>query len=273
MGQGMKNDFLELPDLASERLGGVVLSANDEFFAPKENLLKPQKAVWREDKYTDRDKWMEGGETRRRRTPGYDECLIRLGLPGIVQGVLVDTAFFRGNYPEECSIEGCFAPEADLAMLEHIQWTELLKKRGLKGDRENAFIVRGRAAVTHLRFRIFPDGGVARLRVHGTVLPDWNGAGGLSQEIDLAAISQGGQVLGCSDMFFGPRHNLIMPGRAANMGDGWETRRRRGPGNDWVILRLGARGTVRRVEVDTNHFKGNYPDTCSLEGVFAPQAL
>jgi allantoicase len=254
-------------ELASERLGGSVLYANDDFFAEKENLLKPSKAVWKEHEYTDRGKWMDGWESRRKRVPGYDFAIVRLGLPGVVHGVVVDTAFFRGNYPESCSIEGTsMRVDASVDELLAADWRELLPRSPLKGDSENEFAIASNDAVTHLRFNIFPDGGVARLRVYGEVVPDWRLVGGLGNEVDLAAAENGAEVLTCSDMFFGPKHNLIVPGRAHNMSDGWETRRRRGPGHDWVIVKLATEGHVRRVELDTNHFKGNYPDTASLEG-------
>jgi allantoicase len=259
--------FRDLIDLASERLGGSVLYANDDFFAEKENLLKLSKAVWKEHEYTDRGKWMDGWESRRKRVAGHDFAILRLGAPGIVRGAVVDTSFFRGNYPESCSIEATSARvDAGVEPLLAAEWRELLPPSPLQGDSENPFDIAGDAAVTHLRFNIFPDGGVARLRIHGEIIPEWRLAGGLANEIDLAAVENGGDVVTCSDMFFGPKHNLIMPGRAHNMSDGWETRRRRGPGHDWVIVRLGAEGRIRRIEVDTNHFKGNYPDTASIEG-------
>jgi allantoicase len=257
----------DLLDLASERLGGSVLYANDDYFAEKENLLKPAKAIWKEHEYTDRGKWMDGWESRRKRVPGYDFTIIRLGLRGVVRGVVVDTAFFRGNYPESCSIEGTsMRVDAPVDALLAAEWREILPRSPLQGDSENLFDVAKSDALTHLRFNIFPDGGVARLRVHGEVVPEWRLAGGLGNEIDLAAAENGADVLNCSDMFFGPKHNLIMPGRAHNMSDGWETRRRRGPGHDWVIVKLATEGHVRRIELDTNHFKGNYPDTASIEG-------
>jgi allantoicase len=249
--------FRDLLDLASERLGGSVVYANDDFFAEKENLIKRNAPVWKEHEYTDKGKWMDGWESRRKRVPGYDFAILRLGARGVVRGVVVDTAFFRGNYPDSCSIEGSVDGET---------WSELLPQSKLKGDSQNEFEINQPFAVTHLRFNIFPDGGVARLRVHGNVVPDWRLIGGLGNEIDLAAAENGAEVLTCSDMFFGPKHNLIMPGRAHNMSDGWETRRRRGPGHDWVIVQLATQGDVRRIEVDTNHFKGNYPDTASIEG-------
>jgi allantoicase len=257
----------DLLDLASERLGGSVLYANDDFFAEKENLLKPSKAVWKEHEYTDRGKWMDGWESRRKRVPGHDFAIIRLGIRGLVRGVVVDTAFFRGNYPESCSLEAtAVRADASVEVLLAAEWREILPRSPLNGDSENVFALATSEAVTHLRFNIFPDGGVARLRVHGEVVPEWHLAGGLAHEVDLAAAENGGDVLQCSDMFFGPKHNLIMPGRAVNMSDGWETRRRRGPGHDWVIVKLAAEGRIRRIELDTNHFKGNYPDTASIEG-------
>ena len=250
-------NFHDLLDLASERLGGSVVYANDDFFAEKENLIKPHAPVWKEHEYTDRGKWMDGWESRRKRVPGHDFAILRLGVRGVVKGVVVDTSFFRGNYPESCSIDGSADGE---------QWSELLPRSPLQGDSRNTFEIQEPFAVTHVRLNIFPDGGVARLHVHGDVVPEWKLVGGLGNEVDLAAAENGGEVLTCSDMFFGPKHNLIMPGRAHNMSDGWETRRRRGPGHDWVIVKLATEGRVRRIEVDTNHFKGNYPDTCSIDG-------
>ena len=266
-------DFLELPDLAAERLGGAAVVANDEFFAAKENLLRASPAEWRDGVYTERGKWMDGWETRRRRSPGHDWCIIRLGLPGIVRGVVVDTSFFRGNYPEQCSLDGCAVdgtPPAE-ALARDACWREILPRTALQGDTRNPIEVTHDARLTHVRLNIFPDGGVARLRVHGEVTPDWP-ALIRRGDVDLAAMENGGWVVVCSDMFFGHRQNLILPGRSTHMGDGWETRRRRGPGNDWTVVRLGRAGSVRRVEIDTDHFKGNAPGACSISWSRAPGA-
>lgn len=265
-------DFTDLVDLASERLGGAVLAANDEFFAPKENLLKATAPVWKEGEYTDVGKWMDGWETRRRREPGFDWCLVRLGLPGAPRGVVVDTSFFRGNYPESCSLEACAVeghpgPEELLTAT----WTEILPRSPLQGNAQNSFAIESDIGrVTHLRLNIFPDGGVARLRVHGEAMPDWPRLLRRRSEIDLAGVENGGAVLACSDMFFGNRHNLILPGPSYGMHDGWETKRRRGPGHDWAIVRLGTRAALQRVEVDTSHFKGNAPGSCMIEACDAP---
>lgn len=265
-------DFTDLVDLAAERLGGAVLAANDEFFAPKENLLKAGEAVWIEGKYTDVGKWMDGWETRRRREPGYDWCLVRLGLPGVVRGVVVDTSHFRGNYPESCSLEVCaVAGHPTPEELMGADWTEILPRSPLEGHSKNRFsIERDAGRVTHLRLNIFPDGGVARLRVHGEVVPDWTRLLRRKGEVDLAGVENGGAVLSCSDMFFGNRHNLILPGPSLGMHDGWETKRRRGPGHDWAVVRLGMRGAIHRAEVDTSHFKGNAPGSCSIEACDEP---
>lgn len=271
------NDFTQLADLASERLGGKVISANDEFFAPKENLLKPSKPVFIEGKYTTRGKWMDGWETRRRRVPGHDWCIVRFGLPGKIHGIVVDTSFFTGNYPERFSLEGCdlggsTTPKNETKKLEspETQWTEIFPETALKGNSQNPFPVSNDKKFTHLRLRIYPDGGVARLRVHGEAVP--NAKNMQRSRIDLLAVENGGTVVTSSDAFYGSPINMLMPYPAKNMGDGWETKRRRGPGHDWVILKLGVPGTIRQIEVNTAHFKGNFPESCSLEACYSNSA-
>ena len=266
-------DFQELPDLAAERLGGAVLLANDEFFAPKEGLLKPGAPEWHAGEYTERGKWMDGWETRRHSTT-FDWCIIRLGAPGIVRGVVVDTSFFTGNYPEHCSIEACTVPGTPSPdqLASTAEWTEILPKSALKGDARNEFPVSHDGRVTHLRLNIYPDGGVARLRVHGEPIPQWTKFARQGGEVDLAALENGGWVMSCSDMFYGHRQNLILPGPSLFMGDGWETRRRRGPGHDWSIVRLALPSAVHRVEIDTDHYKGNPPERCWMEGIHLPGA-
>ncbi len=266
--------FAGFIDLTAERVGGKALIASDEFFAPKENLLKPGRGVFIPDKYTENGKWMDGWETRRKRVAGHDWCIIKLGIPGAIQGVDIDTNHFLGNNPAYASLEATHLPGDPTAteLLDtNLGWIEILPKSPLRPGSQNLFVVAKDDRWTHLRLNIFPDGGVARLRVYGLAIPNW--AKFKEDElIDLAAIENGGMPLVCSDMFFSPMENLIMPGRAMNMGDGWETRRRRGPGFDWIIIKLGTPGHLKRVEVDTNHFKGNYPDMCSLEGCYLPAA-
>ncbi|MGH9757651.1 MAG: allantoicase [Candidatus Acidiferrales bacterium] len=268
------NDFTKLVDLASERLGGCVLEANDDFFASRHNLLKYSSPVYIDGKYTVRGKWMDGWETRRRRTPGYDWCVIRLGLRGILRGVVVDTSFFTGNFPEYVSLEACdlggpLPLKAERARLKasSTRWFEILPHTALQGDAQNRLAIDHSGIFTHLRLKIYPDGGVARLRVHGEAIPAARRAS--RKEIDLAAVENGGSIAASSDQFYGAPLNLLMPGRAKNMADGWETRRRRGPGHDWVIVRLGAAGNIGKIEVDTAHFKGNFPESCLLEALHA----
>lgn len=255
-------DFTQLIDLASSRTGGRALNASDDFFAPKENLLKPAKPVWLADKYTTKGKWMDGWESRRKRVPGHDWCTLKLGMRGIVKGVNVDTAYFTGNFPSHASIDGRDGAGP---------WVEILPKSALKGTSDNLFPIAHAGPLTHLRLNIFPDGGVARLRVYGEVVPEWSEKPKKTL-LDLVAVENGGLPLLASDMHYSHPQNLIMPGRAKNMGDGWETKRRRGPGYDWVILKLGAAGTLRKIELDTNHFKGNFPDSAMIEGVHKPGA-
>ena len=259
--------FSHLIDLAAARLGGTVLAANDDFFAPKENLLKPEAPIFIPGKYTDRGKWMDGWETRRRRTQGHDWCIVALGLPGVVRSIVVDTAFFRGNFPSHCSIDACGAADADVSVLTSAEtlWEPLLVYSELAGDVQNLFTIDNPHRFTHLRLNIFPDGGVARLRVLGEALPDWRHIFAVGKEIDLASVVRGAHVVDTSDRFFGEPANMLMPYPAHNMADGWETKRRRGPGHDWVVIRLGTEGTITRVELDTAHYKGNYPEHASLE--------
>jgi len=261
-------DLTEWIDLASARVGGAALFATDEFFAPKENLLQPGRGVFIVDKYTEFGKWMDGWESRRKRTPGYDWCILKLGIPGRIHGFDVDTNHFLGNFPEHCSIDACQLegdPSIETLAGQDVGWVELVPKSQLQGGAQNLFHLADSRRWTHIRLNIYPDGGVARFRVHGEAMPDWSR---LEPDalIDLAAVENGGLALLCNDMFFSHKNNLLMPGRSPHMGDGWETRRKRGPGNDWLILRLGARGMLQRIEVDTNHFKGNFPESCSIEG-------
>ncbi len=261
------NEFTQLIDLAAERVGGFVLDTSDDFFAEKENLIKPGRGIFIEDKYTDRGKWMDGWESRRKRTAGHDWCTLKLGLRGVIRGVDIDTNHFLGNHPPHASIEAACVQHNPTAE----DWQEILPKSPLEPGSQNLYTISSDEEWTHLRLHIYPDGGVARLKVYGEVKPDWQQVAD-DQIIDLVAVDNGGRVISCNDMFFSSKDNLIMPGRGINMGDGWETKRRRGPGHDWAILKLGRAGFIDQVEVDTHHFKGNYPDRCSIESVFAPDA-
>jgi allantoicase len=251
-------DFTELPDLAVRTLGGSVPAANDELFAERENLIKPQPAVFNAHTFGHKGQIYDGWETRRRRQPGHDWAIVRLGAAGVVRGVVVDTAFFTGNYPEQCSVEATSVegyPSPD--ELGDATWTEIVPRSPLNGDTRNQFTVATEESFTHVRLNIFPDGGVARLRVHGEVLPDPRLLAGAP--LDLAALENGALITDASNRFYSAPNNLLMPGKAAVMGDGWETARRRDDANDWVEVRLAAEGVIRQAEVDTTHFKGNAP--------------
>ncbi|MEO8068823.1 MAG: allantoicase [Flavobacteriales bacterium] len=256
--------FTPLIDLAAERFRGKVLWCTDDFFAEKENLIKPSKPVFIADKYTDRGKWMDGWESRRKRTPGHDEAVLQLGAAGVIKGFEVDTAHFLGNHPPHCSIDACYAAGGNW---EKSEWTEILPKSPLNPGSQHFFeAVGAKGQFTHVKLHIYPDGGVARLRVYGEVQRDWSRV--MPNEVnDLAAAQNGALAIQCNDMFFSHMNNLIMPGRGVNMGDGWETKRNRTPNNrDWVIVRLAHKGILQKALIDTCHFKGNYPDTFTLEG-------
>ena len=255
-------------NLAEESLGAKVLDATDDFFAEKENLIKPGRGIFIPDKYTENGKWMDGWESRRKRTHGHDFATLRLGLAGAIRGIDIDTHHFLGNHPPEASIEACFSQKDPD---ESTNWREILPRSSLGPGMQNLFQIHDSEPVSHLRLHIYPDGGVARLKVYGEVFVDWHQRN-LSQELDLAALENGGRALLCNDMFFSSRDNLIKPGKGINMGDGWETRRRREPGNDWLILSLGRKGVLRKIMVDTAHFKGNYRDRCSLDAVLVDES-
>ena len=255
--------FTHLPDLASRTLGGSVSAANDEFFAPRENLIRPEPPA-AVHTFGHKGKVYDGWETRRRREPGVDWAIVRLGVPGVVHGVVVDTSYFTGNFPPFVSVEAAvvegYPSPAELAAL---AWEPILERSPALGDTANEYPVADRRAWTHVRLTIHPDGGVARFRVHGTPVPDPRF---LTGTIDLAALENGGALVSCSDAFYGSPARLILPGRARHMGEGWENARRRDDGHDWALFRLAGAGTVRHVEVDTSYFLGNAPGRVRLAG-------
>jgi len=250
-------------DLISAAVGGRVVAVNDEFFAEAVSLLNPAGPVWKEGEYTDRGKWMDGWETRRRREPGHDWCVIALGIPGRVKTVRMDTSYFTGNYPEAFSLEGCGVGSDD--RLEEAVWVELIGKTPLTGDALVEFGVDDPHRVTHLRLNIFPDGGVARLRVEGDPIPAKDHVCPDQGRVDLVSSLVGGEALEASDLHYSPPSNMLRPTDPAGMWDGWETRRRRGPGHDWASFRLGLPGVIESVEIDTRHFKGNAPGWVSVQ--------
>ena len=257
-------------DLLSGRLGGLALSCSDEWFAPSHNLVQPGRGIYREGHFVSTGQWMDGWETRRgfgrrqkRSGEESDWCILRLGIPGTVLGFDIDTNHFQGNAPQYASVEAVNSSQDPEPSAE---WTNILSKSPLRSDRQNLFECQRKHMWSHVRLNIFPDGGVARFRVYGVASArrDDFVEGEL---VELSSILHGGFCVAASNSFFSPPNNLIMPGRGVNMGDGWETKRRRDSLNDWVIIKLGLTGSILKVIVDTNHFKGNYPDRVSLEGV------
>ena len=250
-------------NLADRSLGAEVTRVTDEFFAPRDRMLNPAQPVFYPDRYDDHGKWMDGWETRRRRTTGHDWCIVRLAMPGVLMGVDFDTSFFTGNFPPAASREACFSPDGDPD--EHAGWQVLVPATGLSGNDHRFCAIESGQPWTHLRMHIYPDGGLARLRVYGKPFCDWEIMLAAGESRNLLALEHGADQVAWSDAHYGEPRKLLRPGRGLNMGDGWETRRRREPGNDWCILALGHKGVAERIEVDTAHFKGNFPAACSIQ--------
>lgn len=275
-------DFVNKTNVADSRLGAKVLFATDDFFAPKERLIKPEDPVFIVSKFDDNGKWMDGWETRRKRELGNDYCIIQLARPTRIIGIDIDTSHFTGNYPPSASIDAINAPELmnkdadeiqamDQQDWDNLRWRSFVGMTPLQGNSHEFINIKAPKStdvITHLRINIYPDGGIARLRVYGYVQIDPQEVE--DQTIDLVAARNGGKAIASNDQHFGSVENLLMPHKAANMGDGWETRRRREPGNDWCIIGLGVPGIAEYVEIDTSHFKGNYPDKVSIQAVYAP---
>jgi allantoicase len=261
--------FTGLPDLASASFGGCVVWASDEFFAPASSLVLAHEPVWDADRYTDRGKWMDGWEPRRRRHPGHDTAIVKLGAPGELVGVDIDTRNFLGNHAPYASIDATAAPpDADAAFLrDQAEWTTVLSQVSLERGGPNVFALKSFKNASHVRLHIYPAGGVARLRVFGR--PDLSSGG---ERVDLVGAAAGGQALACSDMFFSRMDNLIRPDEAVNMGDGWETKRSPLPKQDWVILALGTPGELDELLLHTRHFKGNYPTAARVDALYWPDA-
>lgn len=266
----------ELPDFALRRLnladssiGASVLSCSDAFFGAPERMLNPLPPVFFPARYDENGKWMDGWESRRRRGPGHDWAIVRLAMPGRIYGVDLDTSFFTGNFPLAVSIEAGYSsnPEPD----KDVFWREIVPPSAMKGNSHHFLPVSDTGVFSHLRVNLIPDGGLARLRVYGDVHRVGRKIG-TDERINLLALELGGREVAWNDSHYGTPMNLLKPGRGRDMGDGWETRRRREPGHDWCILRLGFPGKVETIEIDTAHFKGNFPERCLLQGALMADA-
>ena len=250
--QRPNNPYARMTNLADARIGAEAIHCTDDFFAEMSRMLQSHDPVWKEGVYDDNGKWMDGWESRRKRQQGHDHCTVRLGLPGRIRGLNIDTSFFTGNYAPSVSLEACYMAEGDPT--DDTKWQQVLPALNLQGDSHHIEAINCDEVFSHVRFHMYPDGGVARLRIYGEVVKDW--AEEANNLVDLAAMGNGGRALLCSNEHFG------------TMGDGWETARRRIPGFDWVIIALGHAGAVSEIEVDTAHFKGNFPDSCSIQAAF-----
>jgi len=261
----MSNEYIikNIIDLANPLLGTKIISFSDEFFAPAKRIINPSPPVFKENVFDGHGKWMDGWETRRRRSKGNDYVIIKLGKPGKIKLVDVDTTFFNGNQPEYAQVEGCFSKNNNL---NNIKWIKITKKNKIKPNNKNILKSKSSKTFNFVRLNIFPDGGLARLRLLGCIDLSLQKIS-KNKIIDLASVFNGSQIIACSDEHFGNANNILLPGKSKNMGNGWETRRRRGKGYDWVLLKLGLIGYPISFEINTHYFKGNYPDSFSIQGI------
>ena len=260
-------------NVTSLDLGTKILYKSDEFFANAERMLEETEAVFK-DEYDDNGHWMDGWETRRRRDSQNDFCIIKLGSISKINSFVVDTAHFKGNYPLAVSIKACFKKDiSDEDMVknhESFEWKELLIQSDLKGDTKHDFESSCQDEITHIRVDIFPDGGIARFKALGTICFDEK----LYEEenINVISILNGARAVSTNNEFFGSLKNILKEKDALNMGDGWETRRRREPGFDWGIIELAKPAVIDNIMLDTNFFKGNFPDSFSICAAFVKES-
>ena len=249
-------------DLAQARLGSKVVYKTDEFFAEADRIISSNRPVFLKDKFDKHGKWMDGWETRRRRSKGYDYLIIRLGKIGKISQINIDTTHFNGNQPDYASLQACYCKKNIPSR--KVKWKTVLSKKKIKPNVHNIFNVKNDSVFSHIKLNIFPDGGVARLRLFGKILPRLN----YKKIINLSSLLNGASIVACNNEHFGKAENILAPGTAKNMGDGWETRRSRGNNFDWLIFKCGLAGKIQKIQIDTHHFKGNYPDMCSLQAAY-----
>ena len=254
-----------LIDLAQPRLGSKVIFKTDDFFFFSNRIINPSPAVFKEGLFDKNGKWMDGWETRRKRTSGHDFLIIKLGKPGSINKVDVDTSHFNGNQPSMISLEGCYSKSRNI---KDLKWKTLIAKKKTKPNSHHIFSTSSKTVFTHIKLNIFPDGGVARLRLYGSLSKENNKFG--NKAINLASLLNGASVIACNNEHFGKAENILAPGKAKNMGDGWETRRRRDKGFDWLILNPISGKKINKIEISTHHFKGNFPSHCSLQAAYIP---
>ena len=252
-----------LIDLAQSRLGSKIVYKTDEFFAPAKRIINPWPPVFKEGVFDKHGKWMDGWETRRKRTKGYDFLILKLGKPGVIKKVDVDTSYFSGNHPKQISLQACSSNKK--IPDRKTKWSTIVGKSKTKANSHHFFNVKNKNYFTHVKLNIFPDGGVARLRIYGSMKIKNK----LSNKIqNLTSVLNGAVPIACNNEHFGRAENILAPGIGKNMGDGWETRRSRGKNFDWIIIKCGTPGKINKIQLDTHHFKGNYPDKCSIQAAY-----
>ena len=252
-----------LIDLAQSRLGSKIVYKTDEFFAPAKRIINPWPPVFKEGVFDKHGKWMDGWETRRKRSKGHDYLILKLGKPGKIYKVDIDTSYFSGNHPTKVSIQACF--DKKNITNKNFKWTTILKKKSTKANSHHFFNIKNKSTFSHVKLNIFPDGGVARLRVYGTIE---NKKKFGKKILNLTSVLNGATPIVCNNEHFGRAENILAPGIGKNMGDGWETRRSRGKNFDWLIIKCATAGRIGKIQIDTHHFKGNYPDKCSLQAAY-----
>ena len=253
-----------LIDLAQPRLGTKVIFKTDDFFASAKRIINPTTPIFKVGEFDKHGKWMDGWESRRKRTEGHDYIILKLGKPGSILKVDIDTSYFNGNQPATVSLEGANSNSNNTKLL---KWQPLLPRKKTKANIHHYFSTNNKKVFTHIKFNIFPDGGVARLRLFGVIAKTKK----LKNKItNLASLLDGASVVACNNEHFGKAENILAPGKAKNMGDGWETRRRRGKGYDWLILNSLDGCMINKIEISTHHFKGNFPSHCSLQATYFP---
>ena len=266
-----KNNIIYLNgliDLAQARLGSKIVYKTDEFFAPAKRIINPWPPIYKEGVFDNHGKWMDGWETRRKRTKGYDYLILKLGKPGLIKKVDVDTSYFSGNHPEKISLQACISKKN--IPDKKTKWTTIIKKSSTKANGHHFFNIKNKNYFTHIKLNIFPDGGVARLRVYG-LMKIKNKFQNKIQ--NLTSVLTGAVPIACNNEHFGRAENILAPGIGKNMGDGWETRRSRGKNFDWIIVKCSSPGKLNKIQLDTHHFKGNYPDKFSVQAAYIPKTL
>ena len=256
-------------NLAQPILGSKVVFKTDDFFASANRIINSDPPIFKEGVFDKHGKWMDGWETRRRRKKGFDYLIIKLGKPGRISKVDIDTTHFSGNQPTQASLQACYSKKK--LPDKNTKWITILKKKKIKANKNHFFKIKNKSIFSHIRLNIFPDGGVARLRIYGLIATEKIKFG--KKIIDLASILNGSSIISCNNEHFGKAENILSPGKGKNMGDGWETRRSRGKNCDWLIIKLGRTGTINKIEIDTHHFKGNYPDRCTVQATYIPKKI